>query len=152
MWVNTRSGAEVRKRMWGSLLAAAHWPHSSEVRTGSRRVHQVRATPEPRTGLWVRFSPSAESWTGPGSGSLKVQVRTKVRNRTVASLVEREDKNEFRTCATAESCQSNGLQEISNHRNPLSSLAISSCPKSVMATAKLKKSTHAAWNGMNVSV
>ena len=44
-------------------------------------------TPEPGTGLWVRFGPSAESWTGPGSGSLKVQVRTKVRNRTAASLM-----------------------------------------------------------------
>ena len=37
--------------MWGSLLAAAHRPHGSEVRTGSGRVHQVQA--HPRTRNWT---------------------------------------------------------------------------------------------------
>ena len=38
---------------------------------GPDRFAGFGATPEPRTGLWVRVSPDAELWTGPGSGSPK---------------------------------------------------------------------------------
>ena len=68
---------------WGWQLC------SSEVRTRSGWVHQVQAHPKPGTGLSVRFSPSAESWTRPGSSSPKVQVWTKVWNWTVTSLLGR---------------------------------------------------------------
>jgi len=59
---------------------------SSEVRTGPDRFTRL-PTPEPGTGLWVRFGPNAEFWTGPGVRFTEVRVRTKVRNRTAASLV-----------------------------------------------------------------
>ena len=90
MWVNTRSalGNSQKSGSASGPTCFRGWQlHSSEVRTRSGWVHQVRAHPEPGTGLSVRFSPSAESWTGPGSGSLKVWVRTKVRNRTATSLM-----------------------------------------------------------------
>ena len=44
---------------------------------GPDRFTGFRATPEPRTGLWVQFSPYAELWTRPGSSSPK--FRTELR-------------------------------------------------------------------------
>ena len=50
------------------------------------------------------------------------------------SKLGKEDKIEFKTCKRAESCQSNGLQMITNHRASHLSPAISSHPKRVTTT------------------
>jgi len=45
--------------------------HGLEVRTGPDGFTRFGPTPEPGTGLSVRFGPDAEFWTGPRSGSLR---------------------------------------------------------------------------------
>jgi len=84
-----RQLAEVRKHMRGSLAFRAGCSTGLTVRRfgpGPDGFTRFRPTPKPGTGLSVQFSPNAESWTRPGSSSLKVQVQTKVQNRTAASL------------------------------------------------------------------
>ena len=65
--------------------------------------------------------------------------------------VGREYENEFKTCARAESCQSNGLQDIFNCSACLR-LSPPSRPQSVTLTAQLKNSTRAVWIVVNLSV
>jgi len=67
------------------------------------------------------------------------------------SKVEREDKDGFRTCGRAESCQSNGLQRIDKLHVSTPLLAIS-CLRNVTQTAELLNSMHAVWMVMNVSM
>jgi len=49
------------------------------VWTWSGQVHQVQALPEPRTRLWVQFSPNAEPCTRPGSSSPRFGSEPKFR-------------------------------------------------------------------------
>jgi len=74
--------AEVRKHVCGSLAFGAGCmcqPHGLEVWTGLDGFTRFGPTPEPRTGLWVRFGPSAEFWTRPGSGSMRFRSGPKFR-------------------------------------------------------------------------